>query len=605
MKKDSNQVKTSQDTYKRVGLIAFGVLAGILILFFFLFKINSIKNAVLTVFSVLQPIIIGFVIAYLANPVMKFFDKYLTKFFVGALKFKKIGYKISRMISIILSLILFFAVIAVLVYLVVPEIYSSVMSLIQTLPAKIDAATVWVKGFFDQHPQISEFATSFLDYEKQWVQTDLLGWATNYAGTIASGVMKTANFIFDLVIGIVVAVYLLLSKENFKAQFKKVCYAAMGPSAAEGTITVLKKSHEVFGGFISGKLIDSLIIGILCFIGVSLLDMPFAILVSVIIGITNIIPVFGPYIGAIPSILLITLVDPLKGLYFTIFVILLQTFDGNILGPKILGDSTGLSPFWVVFAIVLGGGLFGVVGLLIGVPLFAVIYYLINEAVRYRLGKKNLPLETEDYTKVGKIEPLVTENEEETENPQEEDQETVRKKELIEKMNTLVDGMNTLQRQLTAYREENTALKAELYRLSEESKKAATAEPVTEPKNGFSVTEPLEEATFENAVIKEEKPVAAPVSPQPVLENDKITEYAALAIGSIVKESVNYVDLISSSSSPDKKELLNLIMGKGEVAKSEIFSISEGDSPESIKRELIDTKLNETVDYFKSVAGQI
>ena len=608
MKKDTNQVNTSQDTYKRIGLIAFGVLAGILMLFFFLFKINSIKNALLTVVSVLQPIIIGFVIAYLANPVMKIFDKYLKKFFVGALKLKKVGYTISRMVSIILSLILFFAIIAVLVYLVVPELYSSVMSLIQTLPAKIDAATVWVTDFFDQHPQISEFATSFLDYEKQWVQTDLLGWATDYAGTIASGVMKTANFIFDLIIGIVVAVYLLSSKETFKAQFKKVFYAIMGPNAAEGTITVLKKSNEVFGGFISGKLIDSLIIGILCFIGVSILNMPFAILVSVVIGVTNVIPVFGPYIGAIPSILLITLVDPLKGLYFLIFVILLQTLDGNILGPKILGDSTGLSPFWVVFAIVLGGGLFGIVGMLIGVPLFAVIYYLINEGVRYRLGKKRLPLETENYAKSGRIDTIEPE-EEETENPQEEDQENVRKKELVEKMNTLVDSMNTLQHQLTAYREENMKLKAELaelHRLSEEAKKPEQEAAVKEPEsNGFSVTEPLEEATFENTVLKEEKPIAVAVSEKQTMDTDKITEYAALAIGSIVKESVTYVDLISSSSSPDKKELLNLIMGKGEVAKSEIFSIAEGDAPEATKRELIDTKLNETVDYFKSVAGQI
>ena len=607
MKKVSEQSRNSQDDYKRVGLIAFGVLAGILLLFFFLFKINSIKNAVMTVMSVLQPIIIGFVIAYLANPVMKFFDKYLKKFFVGALKLKKVGYKISRMVSIILALALFLSVIAVLVYLVVPELYSSVMSLIQTLPDRIDDASVWVKDFFEQHPQISEFATSLLDYEKQWVQTDLLSWATGYAGTIASGVMKTANFIVDLTIGLVVAIYLLSSKETYKAQFKKVFYAIMSPNAAEGTITVLKKSHEVFGGFISGKLIDSLIIGILCFIGVSLLDMPFAILVSVVIGVTNVIPVFGPYIGAIPSILLITLVDPLKGLYFAIFVILLQAFDGNILGPKILGDSTGLSPFWVVFAIVLGGGLFGFVGLLIGVPLFAVIYYLINEAVRYRLGKKKLPLETEDYAKIGKIVPAQTETEEETENPQEEDQETVRKKELIEKMNSLVDSLNTLQRQITAYREENITLKAELaelHRRAEETKEAERIATEKEPQNGFSVTEPLEEVTFENSVVREMKPVAAE-SGAPLPENDKMTEYAALAIGSIVKESVTYVDLISSSSSPDKKELLNLIMGKGEVAKSEIFSISEGDAPEETKRELIDTKLNETVDYFKSVAGQI
>ncbi len=604
--KEPNKNVRSQDNFKRVGLTAFGVLSGILILFFFLFKINSVKNALFTVVSVLQPIVMGFVIAYLANPVMKFFDKYLKKFFVGVLKFKKIGYKISRMISIILSLILFLSVIAVLVYLVVPELYSSVMSLIQTLPSKIDAAAKWITAYLDEHPQLSEFATSFLDYEKKWVQTDLLSWATGYAGTIASGVMKTANFIFDLIIGIVVAVYLLLSKETFKAQFKKVFYAVMGPGASEGTITVLKKAHEVFGGFISGTLIDSMIVGILCFIGSSLLNMPYAILVSVVIGITNVIPVFGPYIGAIPSILLITLVDPLKGIYFAIFIILLNVFDGNILSPKILGDSTGLSPFWVVFAIVLGGGLFGIVGMLIGVPLFAVIYYLINEAVRYSLKKKDLPLETENYTKPGKIETLTKEEPpSETETEEEED---VRKKELILKMNSLVDSVNTLQRQLTAYRDENASLKAELDSLKAAAEETVAVEEVlpAEPATqGFSVTELEEETTFDNITVKTEEAPAAPAADLFEIKNDEMAEYAALAIGSIVKESVTYVNIISSSASSDKKELLNLIMGKGEVAKSEIFSIAEGDAPEATKKELIDIAVAETVDYFKSIAGQI
>ena len=592
------------DNYKRIGLIAFGVLAGILILFFFLFKINAVKNAIFTIVSILQPIIIGFVIAYLANPVMKFFDKYLSKFFVGALKLKKVGKKISRLISIILALAFFLSVIGVLVYLVVPELYSSIKSLVETLPAKIDAATLWVTSFFDEHPQFSDMATSILDYEKQWVQTDLLGWVTSSAGTIAAGVVKTANFIFDLVIGIVVAVYLLLSKENFKAQFKKIMYAVIGPNSAEGTLTVLRKSNEVFGGFISGKLIDSLIIGLLCFIGVSLLNMPFAILVSVIVGVTNVIPVFGPYIGAIPSILLITLVNPLKGLYFAIFVFLLQQFDGNILGPKILGDSTGLSPFWVVFAIVLGGGLFGVVGMLIGVPLFAVIYYLINEAIRYRLSKKALPVETDAYRVVGKIEPAV--KEEKTQMAEEE--EPVKKKELISKMNSLIDSMNVMEYQIKAYKQENDLLKSELESIR---MKAAFSAKINEQGakeeelGGFSVSQIEEESTFENSVIKAEEPAAVAEASAPVPVYSEMIEYASLVIGNIVKETVKYIDIISASDSPNKKELLNLIMGKGEVAKSEIFSIAEGDAPDQTKRELIDTALDETLDYFKSVIGQI
>ncbi len=611
MKNNQSQPQKLNDNYKRVGLIAFSVLAGILILFFLLFKIHAVKNAIYTVISVMQPIIIGFIIAYLTNPIMKFFDKRLRKFFVTVLKFKRIGYKLSRIVSIILALCIFIGVIAVLVYLIVPELYSSMVSLVETLPEKIDSATVWITSILDENPKLAEMATSLLDYEKQWVETDLLGWVTTYAGTIASGVMKTAGFILDLAIGVVVAVYLLLSKEIFKAQTKKVFYAVMKPSLAEGIITVLRKSHRVFGGFIGGKIIDSLIIGMLCFVGVSLLDMPFAILVSAIVGVTNIIPFYGPYIGAIPCLLLITLVDPFKGLYFLIFIILLQTFDGNILGPKIIGDSTGLSPFWVTFAIVLGGGLFGVVGMLVGVPFFAVIYYLINEAIRYRLAKKNMPIETESYRKIGKVKPIKTEEPEESEEPVEvKDQEDeVRKKELILKMNGLVEDMNTMQRQLFAYREENAALKAEIEMLNKKAAEAKVTEETLpaskETDEGFSVSKLVEESTFENSEIKENiKSEDASVRFDRI-SNDEISEYSAIAIGTIVKESINYVNIISASDSLDKKELLNLIMGKGEVAKSEIFSIAEGDAPDETKRELIDTKISETVDYFKSVAGQI
>lgn len=163
------------------------------------------------------------------------------------------------------------------------------------------------------------------------------------------------------------------------------------------------KSNEIFGGFIIGKLIDSAIIGVLCFIGLSILNMPYALLVSVIVGVTNVIPFFGPYIGAIPSAVLIMLADPRKGLYFILFILVLQQIDGNIIGPKILGDSTGLSAFWVVFSILLGGGLFGFVGMILGVPTFAVIYYVINMLINHRLEVKKLPTETECYDKLSYV----------------------------------------------------------------------------------------------------------------------------------------------------------------------------------------------------------
>ncbi len=615
MNKQVKQTNKNYDTYKRVGIISFAVLAGLLLLFFFLFKISAVKNLVLSVLKTLRPIIMGLAIAYIANPLMKFFEKYLKLFFVNGLKLKRIGAKISRAIAIILALLIFCAVITVLIYLIVPELYSSIMSLVETLPSEIDKAIVWITAFFEENPQLSGVATALLSFEKKLVETDLLGWVTSSAGTIASGVVKTGSFIFNVVIGAIVAIYILFSKEKFQAQFKKLCYAALGSNAADGVISVLRKSHEVFGGFISGQLIDAMTVGIVCFIGTSLMNMPFAILVSVVVGFTNIIPVFGPYIGGIPSFLLITLVSPIKGLYFVIFIVCLQIFDGYFLAPKILGVSTGLSSFWVVFAIVIGGGLFGFVGMLIGVPLFAVVYYLVNEAVRYVLQRRSLPLETAAYGSSDKIEPLIKEEKTETkiseetvkENRKEEEaEEEVRKKELISKMNSLVENMNTLQRQLAAYREENASLKDRIEELNRKAAESVAPIPIsTDAEVGFSVTEVEEETTFENSVIKPDADRVEPTERISDIKSDKISEHAALAIGRIVKESAGYVNLISTSNSSNKKELLNLIMGRGEVAKSEIFAIAEGDAPEETKRELIDTAVAETVDYFKSVAGQI
>ncbi len=195
----------------------------------------------------------------------------------------------------------------------------------------------------------------------------------------------------------------MFSKEKFGKQSKKIVYAVFKPSHANMILHLTLKSNEIFGGFIIGKLIDSAIIGVLCFIGLSLLNMPYALLVSVIVGVTNVIPFFGPYIGAIPSAVLIMLADPRKGLYFILFILVLQQIDGNIIGPKILGDSTGLSAFWVVFSILLGGGLFGFVGMILGVPTFAVIYYVINMLINHRLEVKKLPTETECYDKLSYV----------------------------------------------------------------------------------------------------------------------------------------------------------------------------------------------------------
>lgn len=402
----SQEKKTEQKKINsrivRIGVTAFVVIAAAMLLFFLFFKIEEIKTGVANVFSILTPIIMGFVVAYLINPIVKFFDNIFTKLFTKKSKIKK-PTKLARGLAIFLAILIFLAIIVSLIWMVVPSIIESAMSLVNNLPAEIDRCTAWITDFLEKHEQLSGLLTAFLDFEKQWVEKDLMGTVTSWASFAVNGVVKTAYFVWDFFLSVIVAVYILSSKEQFKGQFKKVLYAFAKSKSADTSLSVLRKSNEIFIGYIYGQIVSSLIIGMLCFIGLAILRIPYAALVSVFVGVTNIIPFFGPYIGAIPTTLLILLVDPIKAIYFVIFILLLQAFEGNILAPKILGDYTGLSPFWVIFAIIVFGGLFGIGGMLVGVPVFAVIYYIINEIVRYRLSKKKLPLDTEEYIKDGSL----------------------------------------------------------------------------------------------------------------------------------------------------------------------------------------------------------
>ena len=221
-----------------------------------------------------------------------------------------------------------------------------------------------------------------------WLRTDLMTQVNSLMSNLTVGIFNVISEVFNMLIGVIVSVYILYSKEIFARQCKKAVYALFRADRANMVLHITTKSNEIFGGFVIGKILDSAIIGLLCFIGLTILNMPYTMLVSVIVGVTNVIPFFGPYIGAIPSTILIALEDPMKGVYFLIFILVLQQFDGNILGPKILGNSTGLSAFWVVTSILLGGGLFGFVGMVMGVPTFAVIYYIVDMILDNKLKKK-------------------------------------------------------------------------------------------------------------------------------------------------------------------------------------------------------------------------
>ena len=219
----------------------------------------------------------------------------------------------------------------------------------------------------------------------------------NLATTLYNGVFSVMRFLFEFMIGIIISIYLMSSKELFSGQSKKIAYALFEENKANHLIRNMRFVHKTFIGFLSGKIVDSIIIGILCFLGTSFLEIPYAILVSVIVGVTNIIPFFGPYLGAIPCAILILMISPIHCLYFVIFIIILQQIDGNIIGPKILGNSTGISSFWVIFAITIFGGLFGIPGMVIGVPVFAIIYAGFRSYFHRMLRKKGLPTDTSVY----------------------------------------------------------------------------------------------------------------------------------------------------------------------------------------------------------------
>lgn len=382
------------------GMTMFLVIMACVVLYFALLRLDSITNAVSMVIDVLKPILYGMVIAYLLNPIVKQVDRILVPRLEKYMQ-KNRAKKCSRGIGVILSLVFLFALITALCNMLIPELVKSIRDLIITLPGQLNNVVDWFN-----HLQASDTAMGILMRNaleegtttlQNWLRTDLMPQVNTIMSNLTVGVLNILNEVLNFLIGLIVSVYLLFSKEQYSAQCKKMTYAFLKTNHANMLLHLTKKSNEIFGGFIIGKIIDSAIIGVLCFIGLSLIKMPYTLLVSVIVGVTNVIPFFGPYIGAIPSAFLILLSDPKKGLYFIIFILVLQQIDGNVIGPKILGNSTGLSPFWVIFSILIGGGMFGFVGMIMGVPTFAVIYYIISMITSQRLECKNLPLTTVHY----------------------------------------------------------------------------------------------------------------------------------------------------------------------------------------------------------------
>lgn len=391
----------------RIGLMIFITFACCILFFFFIFKFQGFADLWSKLMSTITPIIIGLALAYLMNPIMKFIEKYCLKFLQAKGKKDKNYKKTARFIAIVGSVIILIVIIAALIASIVPSLISSVSGLVDTLPSNVESFVKTVKkGNFGDSEAANIFSTvitNFTDKIETWAQTTLLPQAQKYVIQITGGVISVIKGVMNFIIGIIVMIYVMAIQETLTGQAKKIVYAAFKPVRGNVIIKVIRKANDIFGGFITGKILDSLIIGLICYIGCVILRIPSAILVAVIVGVTNVIPVFGPFIGAVPSIFLVIIQSPIHALYLLIFIIVLQQVDGNIIGPKILGSSTGLSTFWVMFAILLGGGLFGFMGMLLGVPIFGIIYYIIKEIVNYILKKKKLSTDTRKYINLEKI----------------------------------------------------------------------------------------------------------------------------------------------------------------------------------------------------------
>ena len=360
-------------------LAGFGAISLSILFFFLLYRYQGFGSAISNLLGILAPFVYGTAIAYLLKPVCNTYDSFLQAHLPQKQK------KLAKGLAVAGSIITALLIVYLLFIMVIPQLVNSILTLATTLPGQIDSFIVWLEEFFARDPELQQLISSgyetISDALEEWTRTTLMPWLRDILGGVGLSMLNFLVVLKDLFIGLIVAVYLLMSRHKFSRQARMVLYSIFKKDWADRIQEELHYADKMFEGFINGKLLDSFIIGIICYIFTMLFGIKNALLISTIIGVTNIIPFFGPFIGAIPSILLILIDHPIKAVWFTIFVLVLQQFDGNILGPKILGNSTGLSSLWVLFSILLFGGMWGFVGMIIGVPLFAVIYDILRKLI--------------------------------------------------------------------------------------------------------------------------------------------------------------------------------------------------------------------------------
>lgn len=400
--------KLKENKYFNIGLTIFLIIAACIIFFFLIFKLNLIIDSILWIIKLFIPFIIGFVFAYLLNPIVDFFQN---KLFLNSIKKIKLKddkkLKISRYSSIFLTFIIVIIILVLSFDFIIPELLKSLEILIVNIPIYLEQIKNYLLGLIDNHKDLENIILNNYDA----ISTSLVNTINNnflpkieeWVVLFSNGLVGLIKVLYNTVLGFIISIYFLLDKENFQAQLKKVLYALFSVKKANSIIDSARYTDKIFGGFIMSKLTICLILALVTFIFLTIFNFPYAIIIALLVGITNIIPYFGPFIGGIPSALIILLQDPSKFWLLIIYLVAIQQIEGYYLEPKIMGMKTGIKSFWVLFAIIIFGGAFGLVGMIIGVPIFAIIYAYMGKKLNKILNKKKLPVETEKYVNIDKL----------------------------------------------------------------------------------------------------------------------------------------------------------------------------------------------------------
>lgn len=380
------------EKYTTISVYSFLVICSSIVFYLIASQLNIFTDKISEIIGILQPFIIGFVIAYILNFILKFFEEKVEKIE----RFNGISKKARRGICLFLTYITAFLIIYLFMNFVVPQVIESIVGLVNNIPMYLNNLTLLLENLM-KNLDLDQQYFNLANEKLTEIVNYTIEFATDFLPILGNWVLNIASSIWNIVLGLIVSSYLLIDKERLYAIGKKIVYATSSEKVANRVFELVSRSNRTFGRFLSGKIVDSAIIGVLTFFVLNIFKMPYSILISVIIGITNIIPFFGPFFGAIPSAIIILFVSPIKAVWFLLIILVIQQIDGNIIGPKILGDSIGISAFWILFALLVAGKFFGIVGMVVGVPIFAIIYSIIKEIVEAKLRAKGLPEDTEEY----------------------------------------------------------------------------------------------------------------------------------------------------------------------------------------------------------------